>query len=281
MHHDELRELAAPYALDGLSVEERDVFEQHLDLCPECTGEVASLRATLAELPYAVPVRRAPAALRARVLGAIDLAPAAVPQVVRPEPQLQVPSTVAERRPAANQWWLAAAAMLAAILAGGYALALRARIGFLDQELRQAQAQAQSAQRQLLDAQAQLTRAQVEVQRVSLTTTILASPDVVKVDLKGQGPAPTAIGRAFWSRSRGVLFTANALPSLPASQVYQLWIVTASGPLSAGLLSPDAEGRALIVSPPTSVTPTTFAVTVEPAGGVPAPTGAFALVGAV
>ena len=77
------------------------------------------------------------------------------------------------------------------------------------------------------------------MQRVNLTTTILASPDVIRVDLKGQGPAASAIGRAFWSRSRGVLFTANSLPALPSSQVYQLWILTRSGkPLNAGLLSP-------------------------------------------
>ena len=283
MHHDELRELAASYALDALSDDEREAFEQHLDLCPECTGEVASLRATVSELAYAVPGRKPPAALRARVLGAVERLPSAVPAVPPPAAPSQVsPPRVAVRPPATNPWWLAAAAVIGAIVVGGYALALRAHIGFLDQELREARAQAESAQRQLIDVQTQLARAQVEVQRVSLTTTILASPDVLRVDLKGQPSAPAAIGHAFWSRTRGVLFTANALPALPASQVYQLWIVTGTGPLSAGLLSLDAQGRALLVSsPPTPVTPTTFAVTVEPAGGVPAPTGAFALVGAL
>jgi anti-sigma-K factor RskA len=272
MHHDELRELAASYVLDALSDDERIVFEQHLEVCPECTGEVASLRATASELAYAVPARRPPASLRARVLGAIDSLPAALPFEPRP---------MAPARPATNAWWLAAAAVLGAILVGGYALALRAHIGFLDQELREARAQASAAQRQLVDAQAQLARAQIEVQRVNLTTTILASPDVIRVDLKGQGAAPSAIGRAFWSRSRGVLFTASSLPSLPTSKVYQLWILPASGaPLSAGLLSPDPEGRALVVGDAaTSDIPKGFAVTVEDAGGVPSPKGAFALMG--
>jgi anti-sigma-K factor RskA len=282
MHHDELRELAASYALDALSDDEREAFERHLDLCPECTGEVASLRATVSELAYAVPGRKPAAALRARVLGAVERMPAAVPAVPPPAAPSQMSPPVAVRPPATSPWWLAAAAVIGAIVVGGYALALRAHIGFLDQELREARAQAESAQRQLIDVQAQLARAQVEVQRVSLTTTILSSPDVLRVDLKGQPSAPAAIGHAFWSRTRGVLFTANALPALPASQVYQLWIVTGTGPLSAGLLTLDAQGRALLVSsPPTPVTPTTFAVTVEPAGGVPAPTGAFALVGAL
>jgi anti-sigma-K factor RskA len=283
MQHDELRALDASYVLDALSDDERQLFEQHLEVCPECAGEVASLRATASELAYAVPARRAPASLRARVLDAIERVPSALPQPQprTPQPQPQASRAIAAAGPATNAWWLAAAAVLGAILVGGYALTLRAHIGFLDQELREARAQAQAAQRQLTDAQAQLARAQIEVRRVSLTTTILASPDVIRVDLKGQPAAPSAIGRAFWSRSRGVLFTANALPLLPASKVYQLWILPASGdPLSAGLLTLDPEGRALVVADAaTSDIPKGFAVTVEPAGGVPAPTGAFALVG--
>jgi anti-sigma-K factor RskA len=272
MHHDELRELAASHVLDALSNDERRAFEQHLEVCPECTGEVASLRATMSELAYAVPARQPPASLRARVLGAIESMPAALPSEPRP---------MMRRRSTTSAWWLAAAAVVGAILVGGYALALRAHIGFLDQELREARAQAQSARRQLVDAQVQLARAQIEVQRVSLTTTILASPDVIRVDLKGQATAPSAVGRAFWSRSRGVLFTASALPSLPTSKVYQLWILPASGaPLSAGLLSLDSEGRALVVGDAaTSESPKGFAVTVEDAGGVPSPKGAFALLG--
>ena len=83
MHHDELRELAASYALDALSDEERRTFERHVDVCPECAAEVTSLRATVAELAYAAPPRQAPAHLRARVLQAIEGVPASVH--MRPE----------------------------------------------------------------------------------------------------------------------------------------------------------------------------------------------------
>ncbi len=275
MHHDELRELAASYALETLSDEERRTFEQHLDVCPECAAEAASLRATVAELAYAASPQQAPAHLRARVLQAIEAAPAVLSQTSRPV-------TANPPRSAANAWWLAAAAVLGAILVGGYALTLRAHIGFLDQELREARAQTASAQRQLVDAQAQLARARIDVQRVNLTTTILASPDVLKVDLKGQGPASAAIGRAFWSRSRGVLFTASSLPPLPPSKAYQLWILPVSDapPLGAGLLTVDAEGRGVVVGDvPAGATPKGFAVTMEPAGGSATPTMPILLVG--
>ena len=50
--------------------------------------------------------------------------------------------------------------------------------------------------------------------------------------------------------------------------------MTAAGPVSAGLLTPDAGGRAeaFFSTPPDIAPPTAVAVTLEPAGGVPAPT---------
>src|SRR6476620_6541013 len=127
MQHDDLRELVAAYALDALPETDRAAVERHLDLCPECTGERAAFGAAASELAYTSPARRAPAALRARVLSAIDReaqSPAAAPVSVLP------------RRQGTNPWWLAAAAVLAAVLVGGYAVFLKAHIGVLDQELR-------------------------------------------------------------------------------------------------------------------------------------------------
>ena len=41
-----------------------------------------------------------------------------------------------------------------------------------------------------------------------------------------------------------MVFTATNLPEAPAGRVYQVWVVTAAGPVSAGLLTRDAGGRA-------------------------------------
>jgi anti-sigma-K factor RskA len=110
------------------------------------------------------------------------------------------------------------------------------------------------------------------------------APDMNRVDLAGQPVAPGATGRAFWSRSRGVVFAATQLPALPAGKTYQLWFVPANAaPVSAGLITPDPTGSATVhfATPPT--TPdriAALAVTLEPAGGMPAPTGEKYLVGA-
>jgi anti-sigma-K factor RskA len=71
------------------------------------------------------------------------------------------------------------------------------------------------------------------------------------------------------------------LPPLPPGRVYQVWVVTAQAPVSAGLLTPDASGGGSVYfeTPVDILPPVAVAVTLEPAGGVPAPTGAAYLVG--
>lgn len=147
--------------------------------------------------------------------------------------------------------WLLLAASIGLIAVGGYAAILRGRVSATEATARH-------------------------------TERILAAADVKQVDLAGQDVAPGASGRAFWSRSNGVVFTATGLPALPRGKVYQLWVVTKTAPLSAGLLTPDGTGRvAAVTDMPPGVEPVAVAVTIEPEGGVPSPTGARYLVGLV
>jgi anti-sigma-K factor RskA len=111
---------------------------------------------------------------------------------------------------------------------------------------------------------------------------ILTAPDLRRIDLAGQPPSPRASARAFWSRSRGLVITASNLPALPAGRVYQLWFVTTGAPISAGLLAPDDRGglTTTLQTPADLPDPVALAVTLEPEGGRPAPTGDKYLVGA-
>jgi anti-sigma-K factor RskA len=59
---------AAPYVLGALSDAEYAAFTDHLRTCAVCREEVAALQTVAAALPAAVPARRAPAALKRRVM---------------------------------------------------------------------------------------------------------------------------------------------------------------------------------------------------------------------
>jgi anti-sigma-K factor RskA len=191
---------------------------------------------------------------------------------------------VRERARVWPSYLAAAAAIIVAVAAGAYALQMQGRVDRVEQELTQATARANQAQQDLVSLRRALSDAQVQTQNLRLEAAVFMAPDVNRVDLAGQAPvAPAASARAFWSRSRGVVFAANNLPALPAGKTYQLWFVPGNAaPVSAGLLKPDATGTATVhfVTPPTTPEKiAAMAVTIEPEGGVPAPTGDKYLVG--
>jgi anti-sigma-K factor RskA len=152
---------------------------------------------------------------------------------------------------------------------------LRARVDNLEARLEIAQLRLAAADRATVDAR----RVAFEMQSA---VAVLAAADLTRVDLQGAPAAPQAAGRALWSRQSGMVFAANNLPPLPEKRIYQVWVVAAGrAPVSAGLVAPDENGRSVgIFRTPVDVTgPVMVAVTIEPEGGVPAPTGAFYLTG--
>jgi len=79
------------------------------------------------------------------------------------------------------------------------------------------------------------------------------------------------------------VFTGSNLPSVPPGRVYQLWFISGQTPVSAGLITPGPGGPldAVLAVPVGIPAPAVMAVTVEPAGGVPAPTSDPFLAGPV
>jgi len=265
MTHDELRELTGGYALGVLSDSEREALEVHLATCAECARDVREFAGVASGLAFAAPQVDPPAALRERVLRA-----AVAPATVRPGRVESV--TVA--RPSALPSWLAAAAAVAAVAFGLYALSLRERVGQLEAQLRQAIARAEGVERELQIASAASDRARQIV-------AVLDAPDLRTIALAGQKGAPAAVGRAHWSPSRGLVFTASNLPSPSPGRQYQLWVIPKGElPVSAGMIDLESSGLAIALADPTVASRIgTVAVTLEVAGGVAQPTTDPILVG--
>ncbi len=81
-------------------------------------------------------------------------------------------------------------------------------------------------------------------------------------------------GRVFVNRNGGVVFVGSQLPALASNRTFQLWLVPGKGaPQSEGLFRSNAAGNAVQVRS-TPVDTSRFqavAVSIEPAGGSPAP----------
>ena len=270
--HDDLVGLAPAYVLGALEPDERRAFETHLAGCDVCASEVRSLGRVTAGLAQSVPQVTPRPVLRDRVLLAVGTGDARATAVGARE--ATHPKTAERSRWVMGNWLAYAACVALATIIGMYAMNLRARVESLEARLEAAQSRLAAADRAMVDAR----RVAFETQSAMA---VLAAADLTRVDLQGAPAAPQAAGRALWSRQSGMVFAATNLPPLPAKRIYQVWVVAGGAPVSAGLGAPDETGRGVaIFRTPIDVTgPVTVAVTIEPEGGVPAPTGDFYLTG--
>jgi anti-sigma-K factor RskA len=257
MTRDEIGELAAAYALGALEGDDLARFETLLRA--QDADALAALRdaeRTLVDLAAAAPVPPPPR-VKAALMDRIAAEPAAprAPAAVLPAPR--------RRRPL---WPIvlsgAMAAGLAAVIVGwSVSATYEKRLDALARDADQLKAELRSQQTVL---------------------TILRDPATRVVALAGLPPAPTARARMLWHTTAGGVFVAAGLPAPPPGKAYQLWAIAGSNPpVSAGVFSVDASGTGSLSVPPlpgvTAVN--VFAVTLEPAGGLPAPSGEMYLLG--
>jgi hypothetical protein len=114
---------------------------------------------------------------------------------------------------------------------------------------------------------------------------VLSAKDTIAVNLTPSPDVPGAKGFVFFNSRQGVVLSnCMMLPALPPDKTYQLWLVPSQGnPVSAGVFAPKyGQEASLWTTPvPAGLTAKAFAVTVEPAGGKPQPTGPKVLIGPV
>jgi anti-sigma-K factor RskA len=263
-NHDELTSLAEGYVLGSLSDAERRDFESHAAGCADCTRLVRELTAVGEAMARGVPQHAPPPGLRDRVIArAIG---SAVAQGATAGKQVQ-PSRTAVAA------WLAAAAVIVAAIMSVAAWQYR-------QEAQRARADYLAATVRTRTLEQQVAQLQADAATAARTGAVLSATDLARVELAGQPPAPGAAGRVFWSPTHGLVFAATNLPALPPGRVYQLWIV-ADAPISAGIARPGNPGdfNVVTVTAAPKDRAKAFAVTIEPEGGQPAPTGPMFLLG--
>jgi hypothetical protein len=238
-------EYIAAFAAGALSPSELAEFEAHRpEECEICQPELYSLSETAARLPYSLPNRPLPAGLKEKIRKALPA------------------ESRATSKASFSQWILPIAAILLLALLLPIVWRKNAEITERDKAI------------------ADLKK-YVEQQRQEIAW--LRDPSVQLALLTGLTPAPGAKGKMIWNpnQSKGI-FYANDLPSLQSGKSYQLWVIGKKGPVSAGVFDPNPEGSAVITisriegSAEGSLQ---FAVTIEPRGGVPQPTGSMVLAG--
>jgi anti-sigma-K factor RskA len=97
----------------------------------------------------------------------------------------------------------------------------------------------------------------------------------ITVALKGTPAEPNAQGQLIADpASQSAVLVVTGLPPLEAGKTYQVWLI-AGAPVSAGLLTVDANGQGVLIVTSTESIGSfkSLGISVEPAGGSPQPTG--------
>jgi anti-sigma-K factor RskA len=276
MTHEELEADLALLALGSLDPEDRRVVEEHLaGGCATCTRELAEWQRVVDLIPLAAPEAEAPP-LKDRLLSRARSGRGA--RVIPLRPWLAVP--------------LAAAA--AALIAVGIARETR-----LSQERDIVAAERNRLQTELAGAKSDLAKLTAALNaregdvgqlRSALAAAekslaVLQERELQMVALRQPAEAPPAEAHLLLSvpAGKGLLYAFD-LGAVSPDKIYELWWITEKeGPVMAGLFRPDDRGlgRLDVPVPANLGRIQAAAVTVEPAAGVPKPTGPMVLLGEV
>ena len=308
MSHDEaLAELAA-VALDSASSDVSESVRAHAAVCPECGPELASMEETIAVLGHLVPGaqmnRGRGAGIRSRLVmrARAERESKSAPVPGRPDinrgvasltglghkttPSAQravsgetrrvtpgqvpvIPSEVNEPPHRAINW-IAIAASLALVATGAQLVRVTSQRNEMRNQIAAADTLAPRA-----DSLASM------VNQKDAMITAMTGPDVKVVPLSNQS-SRDPLGRMIWNRSSNdwVMVTHGLKPPREG-MVYQVWLVTDDAQVSAGTFRPDKDGKTMMHARYTMPREAlrSVAVTEEPEGGMPAPTGPMVIVG--
>jgi hypothetical protein len=231
---DAIQDLLGAYALDSLDPDEAALVEKHLETCPRCQQEVDQHRETVGLLAAAGGT--APEPIWDRIAGAIE----------RPGPPEAppVPRLVPAARPGRWRRVIQAVAVAAAAAVIGLVAVGTARIVHLNHQVHQ-------------------------LQTANTAAAAAINPSALHLTL-----ASTATGRQIGGlavlKSGESYLVWSALPTLVSAHTYQLWSMIDGRFVSVSLLGAHPTTVAFRVDP--AALPQAFLITVEPAGGVVAPT---------
>ena len=255
--HNDFEALCAGYVLDTLEPEERLRFEEKLaNASPEQLEFFTDMERVKNELALSAEPVEPSRELEERIFD-------------------QVEKSKGKRRNSGSELssvfplWLykvAAVILFAAVLG----------ISFYSQNLNEMVRQQEST----------ITELKHDLDRKEQLLEVIAAREVKLVVMGGLDPSPDSYGKIIWDtdNQQAVLQLAN-LPAPPSDKDYQLWLIKDDqSPISAGVFNFEESSNELFFkveqfnetpSPAENV----FAVTLEPKGGAPQPTGEMFLFG--
>jgi len=267
---EKFEELCAGYVLNALEPEEREEFEMLLQNASEEEQELyQEMRSAANQIAFSVEGNQAPGVVRERILAQV-------------QPEENELSEKAENEMSSSdedtnnfdRGTFAIAASFALLLV---TLSLVFYSFNLSTEI--------SNQEEVIEEQqARISELQNDVQQKEELLSILESREVDLVMMSGMEVNPNGYGKVIWdSESNRALLQVSNLPAVPSDKDYQLWIIKNNKPVSAGVFAVNDPGKDSFFKIEEMAAgeqaADAFAITMEPKGGMPQPTGDMYLMG--
>ncbi|MGI8920034.1 MAG: anti-sigma factor [Pyrinomonadaceae bacterium] len=272
--HEDYKEMLAAHGLGALDVEEARTLELHLRDCAECSQELDEWKATAAMLALE-PAPVAPSEqLRNRIIDAVRTDVAKSKALGR-----TVADAAASQREGANvvslptyrrsssgipSWFAIAAGLVFVVLLGSLFVLWQ---------------QNKAARQELARLAAKVEETQQQVARQREVIELVNAPGARVSELAGTKEMPGAHGMVAYDKNGRAILMAKGLPTPPVGKAYQLWFIAGGKPMPGKVFTTDASGTGTLTDnmPSAAMNSPIFAITLEPAGGVQAPTGAIYL----
>jgi anti-sigma-K factor RskA len=252
------------YALGALDGEELQAFEAHVRSCSTCAREVEAAQQRIALLGLTAPAVAPPPSVKEALMRRVRA------ERVSETPWQQRHGVEPRPKRARSFAWLTPAFGTAAV----FFAALAAGIWMKDVR----------DNRRIHELEGQLALAQSRTQEVARaaeeTNKLLEMPGTKRVALMPMPGMGNGRAGVLYNAKMGMVACAGWLPAPPAGKSYQLWLVPMEGkpmPLRVFAGGEWTEPVTAHVTP--GMAAKAFAVTEEPKGGMPWPTGPKVLVG--
>jgi anti-sigma-K factor RskA len=255
-HKTEYEDQIALYSLGLLRGEELREVEEHLaEGCDICEGLLKDSDTVFTNLPYSLEDTPLPEGLERKIFKSIGQR--------RPAPKESLLSIFWK---SISPFWLTmgtAVSIALIIFLVVSNISLRSKLEFQGKDL---------------------SALQVKFAKDKEMMDYVTNPNVDLVSLGSKMPHMDATGKLLWNKdTHKALFLVSNIPTLEKGKTYQLWVIENGKPVSMGVFDVDKQGKKMIEIKlmPEPAKPMQFAVTLEPAGGMPHPTGNTYLYGSL
>ncbi|MFZ0980526.1 MAG: anti-sigma factor, partial [Candidatus Acidiferrales bacterium] len=134
--------------------------------------------------------------------------------------------------------------------------------------------------RRLAALRASMSQQQQQLDEAREVAEFMTSQTTITVPLAQQSGMPKGSAHVMYNAKMGMVMYDGEIAPAPAAKTYQLWLVPVKGdPISLGVFGGQPDHWMMKV--PEGMPPKWFQVTLEPAGGMPHPTGPMVLMGMV